>query len=173
LNNYSKYIVLIIFIFSSFSLKSEEKIINIYCEILGYSPLIKPTLEYNVNSFELLGGLQTTYFTLGASMFGVGYRTAYSSPIVGINHVIGDEFGVEFGVEFGASYFRQYRSDFYGDFVEVNSMYELDYYDALGFNLGLREYTDSFFIRINYTPLYSLTDKELRGIFSFSFGWGF
>ncbi|MFN3196034.1 MAG: hypothetical protein ACE364_08810 [Chlorobiota bacterium] len=163
------YIVLVFFILSSLSLKSEEKTINIYCEILGYSPLLKPTLEYNVNSFELFGGLQTTYLTLGASMFGLGYRTAYSSPIVGINHVIGDEFGVEFG----ASYFRQYKSDFYGDFVEVNSMYELDNYDALGFNVGLREYSDSFFFRINYTPLYNLTDKEFRGIVSFSFGWGF
>jgi hypothetical protein len=160
---------LIIFIFSSFCLKSEEKDVNIYCEVLGYSPILKPTIEYNVNSFEFLGGLQSTYLTLGAAMFGVGYLTTYSSPIVGINHVIGDEFCVEFG----ASYFRQYNSDFHGDFEEVSSMYELDNYDAIGFNVGLREYTDSFFYRINYTPLYNLTDKEFSGIFSFSFGWGF
>ena len=160
---------MIFFVFSSFSLVAKEKDINIYLEFLGYSPLIKPTLEYNVNSFELFGGLQSTYITLGASMFGLGYRTSYSSPIVGINHVIGDEFGVEFG----ASYFRQYRGDFHGDFVEVNSMYELDNYDAVGFNVGIREYIDSILFRINYTPLYNLTDKEFRGIISFSIGWGF
>lgn len=169
MNKFSKYIVLIIFFLSSFSLVSEEKNVNIYCEILGFTPLIKPTLEYNINSFKLFDGLQTTYLTLGASMFGLGYRTAYSSPIIGLNHVIGDEFGVEFG----ASYFRQFRTDFYGDFEEVSSMYELDNYDAIGFNVGLREYTNSFFFRINYTPLYNLTDKEFKGIISFSFGWGF
>ncbi len=163
------YLALIIFFISSNSLTSDEKDVNVYVEILGYSPMFKPTLEYNVNSFELFGGLQSTYLTLGASMFGVGYRTTYSSPIIGINHVIGDEFGVELG----ASYFRQYRADFYGEFEEVSSLYELDNYDAVGFNVGFREYSDSFFYRITYTPLYNLTDKEFKGIFSFSFGWGF
>ena len=163
------YLALIIFFISSNSLTSDEKDVNIYVEILGYSPMFKPTLEYNVNSFELFGGLQSTYITLGATMFGIGPRVTYSSPIIGINHVIGDEVGFEFG----ASYFRQYRGDFNGDFVEVSSMYELENYDALGFNVGLREYNDSFFYRINYTPLYNLTDKEYQSVFSFSFGWGF
>lgn len=165
----TKYIFFIIFILSSYNIKSEEKDFNIYCEIIGYSPWMKPTLEYNVNSYELFGGLQSTYLTLGASMFGIGARSLYSSPIIGINHVIGDEFCVEFG----ASYFRQYRGDFHGEFQEVSSMYELENYDAIGFNAGFREYSGSFLYRITYTPFYNLTDKEFKGSISFSFGWGF
>jgi hypothetical protein len=169
MTKFLSYIALITFFISSKPLTSDVKDVNVYVEILGYSPIFKPTLEYNINSFELFGEIQSTYLTLGGSMFGVGYRTSYSSPIIGINHVIGDEYGVEFG----ASYFRQYRGDFNGDFVEENSMYELDNFKAIGFNVGLREYNDSFFYRINYTPLYNLTDKEFQGAFSFSLGWGF
>lgn len=164
-----KYVILILLLLSFNEAYSETKDVNIYLEILGYSPMFKPTLEYNINSFELFDGIQSTYLTLGGAMFGLGYRTTYSSPIIGINHVIGDEFCVELG----ASYFRQYKSDFYGDFEDVSSLYELDKYDAIGFNVGFREYSGSYFYRIMYTPLYNLTDKELRSIFSFSFGWGF
>ena len=137
--------------------------------MLGYSPLIKTSLEYNVNSFTLFDIDQSTYLTLGTSMFGIANGIyAYSSPIVGANQVIGSDFAFEIG----GSYFRQYKSD--SDLSSsISSIYELDNYDAIGFNAGFRSYSGNFLIRVNYTPFYNLTDNEFRNSLSFSFGWSF
>ena len=149
---------------------SKAKDVNIYIEIIGNTIGFKPTIEYNINTFEFLGESQITYINFGASMIGViNGGMFYSSPVLGITQVIGDEFGVEFGT----NYFRQYKSDQDTDFKNVKSIYDLDSYDAIGFQAGFRECTDTFLLRITYTPFYRFDTKEFTTSFSMSFGWGF
>lgn len=143
---------------------------SIYIELFGNTIGIKPTIEYNINTFEFLGESQITYINFGASMIGViNGGMFYSSPVIGLTQVIGDEFGFEFG----ANYFRQYKADQDTDIKNVKSIHDLDNYDAIGFQVGLRECSDTFLFRITYTPFYILDSKELKTSFSMSFGWGF
>lgn len=165
-----KIIITILLLCTSTATYSKAKDVNIYVELIGHTIGFKPTIEYNINTFEFLGESQITYVNLGASMMGViNGGMFYSSPVLGITQVIGDEFGVEFG----ANYFRQYSGGQDTDFKEVKSIYDLDSYDAIGFQTGFRECTDTFFLRLTYTPYYRLDTKEFTTSFSMSFGWGF
>lgn len=155
---------------SSTASYSKAKDVNVYIEIIGNTIGFKPTIEYNINTFEFLGESQITYINFGASMVGViNGGIAYTSPVIGINQVIGDEFGFEFGT----CYFRQYIGNQDTDFDNVSSIYDLDHYDAIGFQAGFRECTDTFLLRLTYTPFYRLDTKEFTTSFSISFGWGF
>lgn len=137
---------------------------------MGNTAGIKPTIEFNVNTFELFGESQITYISLGASMLGIiNGGVFYSSPVIGFNQVIGEDFGFEFG----ASYFRQYYYTQAVDRKKINSLYDLENYDAFGFNFGFREISGSSIFRINYTPFYRLDTKNLQTSFGISWGWGF
>lgn len=165
-----KIIITILLLLSTTASYSKAKDVNVYIEIIGNTIGFKPTIEYNINTFEFLGESQITYINFGASMMGViNGGMFYSSPVIGITQVIGDGAGVEFG----ANYFRQYKGDQDTDFDKVSSLYDLDSYDAIGFQVGYRECSETFLFRITYTPFYRFDTKELKTSFSMSFGWGF
>ena len=176
MNKFSKYIVLIIFIFSSYNLVGSDKEVNVYGSVLSTPGVFELNLEYNFLSFDLLGIQSITGIRAGSSMFGIqGLSVRFSTPIIGIVQY----FGKDSGLDLGFSYLKHYN---FGTDRNKDKpvLYKDDDEKMIRFDSGYRTYLDnniifrfSFVSFADFEKLKASGDWDLQFLISASVGYSF
>ncbi len=171
-----KYFITIALFLNFYVSYAEERDINIYGTLLGYTCNIEFDMEYSLINTNLLGIETTTYLKFGASMFGAyDVVLSYSYPIVGFVQYFGSESGVDLGV----NYFERYRLDLLDKSLPRSErLSSPETFEAIGFEIGYRWYSDNVIYRLSYTPSLIVTSNYLEinqflHFVGFSMGYSF
>lgn len=173
-----KILIAILLILSSYSSYSKTRDLNIYGTLLASTGIGEFDLEYSVLNFDVLGTESTTYLKYGASVFGAYDFALFScQPIIGFVQY----FGTDYGLDIGVNYFNVRKLGYWNKAIpREQRIAEKENYEAIGFEIGAREYYGNNVLRATFTPFYKLNDDNNANktffqslIFSVGISWGY
>ncbi|MFN3196031.1 MAG: hypothetical protein ACE364_08795 [Chlorobiota bacterium] len=91
----------------------------------------------------------------------------YSYPIIGFIQYLGTDEGIDLGI----NYFERYHRDFLNKSLPRSErVASKDDYNAIGFEIGYRLYSDNIIYRITYTPSFIIESEYEEGVLTHYIG---